>query len=168
MSVKVAIGCVRGGPPGETWVAASREGVVVIKLSCGRKKFLNALAKRNFTPGGPRSWVAPAVRQIGEYYSGRRRRFRLKVCPEGMAPFSSRVVACLQKIPYGVTVTYGELARKAGSPRAGRAVGNVMAQNELPLLIPCHRVVATEGLGGFGGGLRLKRDLLRLEQAHLP
>ncbi len=168
MSVKVAIGHVRGGAPGETLVAASSRGVVAIHLGGGHKKFQNSLAGRGFVPGGPRSWVAPALRQIREYYSGRRRRFSIKICPDNLAPFSSRVVACLGKVPYGATVTYKELARKAGSPRAFRAVGNVMAKNDLPLVIPCHRVVATQGLGGFGGGPRMKRDLLRLERAHRP
>jgi len=166
--VKVAIGHVRGGPPGDTWVAASPRGVVAIHLSGGRKKFQSSLVKRGFVVGGPRSWVAPALRQIREYYSGRRRRFSVKICPDNLAPFSSRVVACLRKVPYGATVTYGELARRAGSPRASRAVGSVMASNDLPLVIPCHRVVAAQGLGGFGGGLRMKRDLLRLERARLP
>lgn len=168
MIEKVAVGRVRGGPPGETWVAAGRRGVVVIHLGRGRKKISESLKKRGFAPGGPRSWVAPALRQIGEYYAGRRRRFSFKIRLDRLAPFSSRVVACLRKVPCGATVTYGELARRAGSPRAGRAVGNVMARNDLPLVIPCHRVLATQGLGGFGGGLRLKRNLLRLEGARLP
>jgi methylated-DNA-[protein]-cysteine S-methyltransferase len=168
MSVKVAVGRIRGGPPGETWVAAGSRGVVAIHLGRGRRKFIKMLKRRGFAPGGPGSWVAPALRQISEYYAGRRRRFSLKVCADELAPFTSRVVACLKKVPYGVTVTYSELARKAGSPRASRAVGNVMANNDLPLVIPCHRVVASGGLGGFGGGLRMKRDLLRLEGARLP
>ena len=149
-------------------MAAGSRGVVAIHLGRGRKNFTKSLAKRGFVPGGPRSWVAPAIRQIREYYAGRRRRFTLKICPDELAPFNSRVVACLKKVPYGTTVTYGELARKAGSPRASRAVGNAMATNDLPLVIPCHRVVATQGLGGFGGGLRMKRDLLRLERARRP
>jgi methylated-DNA-[protein]-cysteine S-methyltransferase len=168
MSTKVAIGRVAGGPPKETWVAASSRGVVLIHLSGGRKRVLKTLADRGFIPGGPRAWVAPAIRQIREYYAGRRRRFSFSICPEDLAPFTSRVINCLRKVPYGKTVTYGELARRAGSPRAFRAVGNAMASNDLPLIIPCHRVVATQGLGGFGGGLRLKRDLLRLEGARIP
>jgi len=71
----------------------------------------------------------------------------------------------LMKVPAGSTVTYGELAARAGSPGAARAVGNVMATNPMPLLVPCHRVVATDGLGGFTGGLAVKRALLRLEAA---
>jgi methylated-DNA-[protein]-cysteine S-methyltransferase len=168
MSVKVAIGRVPGGPPKETWVAASSRGVVLIHLSGGRKRLIKSLAQRGFVPGGPKVWVAPALRQIREYYAGRRRRFSFRICPDELAPFFSRVVRCLCKVPYGKTITYGELARRAGSPRACRAVGNAMAHNDLPLIIPCHRVVATQGLGGFGGGLRLKQDLLRLEGARIP
>jgi methylated-DNA-[protein]-cysteine S-methyltransferase len=168
VSVKIAVGCVRGGPPKQTWVAAGPRGVVAIHLGSGRKNFLKSLAKRGFNPGGPRSWVVPALRQIREYYTGSRRNFSFKICPAPLARFSTRVVACLRRVPYGATVTYGELAQRAGSPRASRAVGNVMAQNDLPLVIPCHRVVASVGLGGFGGGLRMKRDLLRLEGARRP
>ncbi len=168
MSVRVAVERVRGGPPRETWVAAGRGGVVAIHLGPGRKSFIASLARRGFVPGGSRSWVASALRQIREYYAGRRRRFTFAICPDPMAQFSSRVVDCLRRVTYGTTVTYGELARRAGSPRASRAVGNLMASNQLPLVIPCHRVVAIRGLGGFGGGLRMKRDLLRLEGARLP
>jgi methylated-DNA-[protein]-cysteine S-methyltransferase len=71
----------------------------------------------------------------------------------------------LCKVPPGATVTYGELAAASGSPGAARAVGNVMATNPVPLFVPCHRVVATQGLGGFSGGLDVKRELLKLEKA---
>lgn len=168
MSIRVAIGRVRGGPPKETWVAAGSRGVVMIHLSGGRKRMLKSLAERGYVPGGSQAWVEPALRQIREYYAGRRRRFSFKICPDDLAPFTSRVVACLRKVPYGKTITYGELARRAGSPRASRAVGNAMAQNDFPLIIPCHRVLASSGLGGFGGGLRMKRDLLHLEGARIP
>lgn len=83
----------------------------------------------------------------------------------GMTPFRKRVMEELRKVPAGSTVTYGQLAAAAGSPGAARAVGNVMAMNPVPLLVPCHRVVATDGLGGFAGGLDVKRALLELEKA---
>jgi methylated-DNA-[protein]-cysteine S-methyltransferase len=83
----------------------------------------------------------------------------------GMTPFRKKVMQELRKVPAGATVTYGELASIAGSPGAARAVGNVMATNPVPLFVPCHRVVATDGLGGFSGGLDLKRALLNLEKA---
>jgi methylated-DNA-[protein]-cysteine S-methyltransferase len=80
--------------------------------------------------------------------------------------FRRRVLECCRQIPYGETITYGQLARRAGSPNAARAAGQVMAQNRIPIVIPCHRVVATGGgLGGFSapGGLRTKQRLLALE-----
>jgi methylated-DNA-[protein]-cysteine S-methyltransferase len=81
----------------------------------------------------------------------------------GMTPFRKKVMQELRKVPAGSTVTYGELASTAGSPGAARAVGNVMATNPVPLFVPCHRVVATSGLGGFSSGLDAKRALLELE-----
>ncbi|TET95557.1 MAG: MGMT family protein, partial [Candidatus Zixiibacteriota bacterium] len=69
------------------------------------------------------------------------------------------------RIPYGRTMTYGEVARAVGSPKACRAVGTANAQNNLPLVIPCHRVVASSGLGGYGGSVEMKKRLLRLEGA---
>ena len=83
----------------------------------------------------------------------------------GLTPFRAAVMDTLRKVPAGTTVTYGELARRTGRPGAARAVGSIMARNPVPVLVPCHRVVATDGLGGFSGGLDVKRMLLRLEGA---
>jgi methylated-DNA-[protein]-cysteine S-methyltransferase len=109
----------------------------------------------------------PAARQVAEYLQGRRRAFDLPVAlPATATPFARRVLRAVAQIPYGATRTYGEIATRAGHPGAARAVGQIMARNPLPLVIPCHRVVAAGGrLGGFGGGLPLKRTLLALEQA---
>jgi methylated-DNA-[protein]-cysteine S-methyltransferase len=81
----------------------------------------------------------------------------------GVAGFTRRVLNAARAIPPGTTVTYGELARRAGSPRACRAAGQVMARNPIPLVIPCHRVVAAVGPGGYAGGLAMKARLLALE-----
>jgi methylated-DNA-[protein]-cysteine S-methyltransferase len=88
----------------------------------------------------------------------------------GYPPFSKSVAARLRKIGPGCTITYSDLARQVGRPRAARAVGQAMARNRLPLLIPCHRVLAQCGLGGFSadGGQRTKRQLLALEGLHSP
>ncbi|MEZ6853707.1 methylated-DNA--[protein]-cysteine S-methyltransferase [Halodesulfovibrio aestuarii] len=83
---------------------------------------------------------------------------------EKMTPFGQNVLTALMQVPYGETVSYGELAALAGSPNAARGVGQVMARNRWPLIIPCHRVVAASGLGGFSGqGVRMKRYLLGIE-----
>uniref|UniRef100_I2PXZ6 methylated-DNA--[protein]-cysteine S-methyltransferase n=1 Tax=Desulfovibrio sp. U5L TaxID=596152 RepID=I2PXZ6_9BACT len=84
---------------------------------------------------------------------------------DGLTPFARRVLAELAAVPYGQKVSYGWLAARAGSPRAARAVGRVMGSIRFPLVIPCHRVVATNGLGGFGPGPEMKKYLLACEGA---
>jgi methylated-DNA-[protein]-cysteine S-methyltransferase len=107
-----------------------------------------------------------AVQQLEAYFSGKLKAFRLKLAPEG-TPFQLSVWQALQDIPYGQTVSYGELARRIGKPKASRAVGAACARNPLPIVIPCHRVIgSTGGLTGFGGGLDVKKALLELERGN--
>jgi methylated-DNA-[protein]-cysteine S-methyltransferase len=107
--------------------------------------------------------VAEAVRQLREYFAGQRTRFDLPLAPEG-TPFQRNVWRHLQDIPFGETISYGELARRIGSPKASRAVGGANHSNPLPIVIPCHRVIGSNGkLTGFGGGLPTKEALLALE-----
>ena len=108
--------------------------------------------------------VAEARRQLAEYFAGGRREFDLPLAPEG-TPFQQEVWQALQQIPYGHTVSYGELAAMVGRPNAMRAVGGANGANRMPIVIPCHRVIAAAGgLGGFGGGLDRKVLLLALER----
>ena len=103
------------------------------------------------------------VSQLTEYFEGKRRRFDLPLAPEG-TPFQQRVWNALMDIPYGETISYGELARRVGNPNASRAVGAANGQNPIPIVIPCHRVIGANGkLTGFGGGLPIKERLLALE-----
>ena len=107
--------------------------------------------------------VGEAMRQLREYFAGKRADFDLPLAPEGTA-FQRSVWRQLQEIPYGETISYGELARRVGNPKASRAVGSANGANPLPIVIPCHRVIAGDGtLGGFGGGLPTKQTLLALE-----
>ena len=107
--------------------------------------------------------VGEAMRQLREYFAGKRAAFDLPLAPEGTA-FQRSVWRQLQQIPYGETISYGELARRVGNPKASRAVGSANGANPLPIVIPCHRVIAGDGtLGGFGGGLPTKQTLLALE-----
>ncbi|MFO8044874.1 MAG: methylated-DNA--[protein]-cysteine S-methyltransferase [Halomonas sp.] len=103
-----------------------------------------------------------AREQVLAYLDGRRRSFSLTLAPGG-SEFQRQVWAALLRIPWGEIRTYGELARRLGREGAARAVGAANGANPLPLLIPCHRVVAAGGLGGYSGGLMLKRRLLELE-----
>jgi len=151
-------------PLGRIGVAAGDRGVVRVMLP-------NEAARRLCRTSGPsvgaakaKAHAAQAEREIRAYCAGRLREFTVPIDLAGIPPFHRKVLAAARQIPYGRTVTYGELARLVGSPRAARAVGQAMAHNPVALLVPCHRVVAAGGgLGGFGGGLAMKRHLLALE-----
>ena len=107
---------------------------------------------------------AEPVRQLKAYFSGRLRTFTVGVEPGG-TPFQSAEWQALREIPYGETISYGELAARIGNPRAVRAVGLANGANPVSIIIPCHRVVGANGaLVGYGGGLPIKRALLALEQ----
>ena len=106
-------------------------------------------------------------RQVEEYFRGERTAFELPVAPRG-SDFQRRVWAELARIPYGRTVSYGELARRVGRPGAARAVGRANATNPIPVVLPCHRVVGADGtLTGYAGGMERKERLLALEGARL-
>jgi methylated-DNA-[protein]-cysteine S-methyltransferase len=111
--------------------------------------------------------VADAVAQLKEYFSGSRRTFKVKLAPAPATDFQSDVWEALRRIPYGQVRTYGEVADAVDRPRAHRAVGNANHANPWPIVIPCHRVVSSVGLGGYGGGENVKRYLLELEGVQL-
>jgi methylated-DNA-[protein]-cysteine S-methyltransferase len=165
-----ALGLVDAGydivdsPIGSLFVAVSREGLAEISYSPAEEE-LEGLAA--FL--GPRVLHAPkqvdAVRrELDEYFAGRRRVFDLTLDLRGLAPFTLDVLHELAQVRFGETTTYGELAARAGRPRAARAVGTVMNRNRIPIVLPCHRVVGASGsLVGYAGGLDRKVALLELE-----
>lgn len=107
--------------------------------------------------------IGEAVRQLREYFSGQRTAFDLPLAPCGTV-FQRKVWRELQEIPYGKTISYGELARRVGNPNASRAVGAANGKNPIPIVIPCHRVIGAGGqLTGFSAGLSAKQILLDLE-----
>ncbi|MCA9407418.1 MAG: methylated-DNA--[protein]-cysteine S-methyltransferase [Candidatus Omnitrophica bacterium] len=113
------------------------------------------------------TFLQEAVDQLEEYFAGKRRKFSLKLSPEGNV-FQLKVLKALEKIPYGVTKSYGEIAEQIGHPKASRAVGMANGRNPISIIIPCHRVIGKSGkLVGFGGGLDVKRKLLLLEGADI-
>lgn len=134
----------------------------------------DALAMIGFPKGSMRrdpepDWIynekplANARRQLEEYFAGSRKDFDLPLRLDG-TEFQVKVLKALQKIPYGETVSYGEIARRIGKPKAMRAVGAANGRNPIPIVVPCHRVIGSGGdLTGFGGGLDTKEALLRLE-----
>jgi methylated-DNA-[protein]-cysteine S-methyltransferase len=152
--------CVMETSIGPLLVAGDREAVRYIKFP------RNGTARKpepewQESSGGA---VREAVKQLREYFAGRRTEFDLSVAPEGTA-FQRSVWRQLQEIPYGETISYGELARRVGNPNASRAVGAANGKNPIPIVIPCHRVIGSNGkLTGFGGGLPIKEALLTLER----
>lgn len=110
----------------------------------------------------------PAHRQLDGYFAGSLHAFELTVDLTGLPPFQRGVLEELQRVPYGATATYGELALRVGKPRAARAVGGALNRNPVPIVVPCHRIVGSSGsLTGYAGGLERKRALLALEGATL-
>ncbi len=146
--------------------AATENGLAMVALREPLHSF-QARIKRRFAvcdvlPGGRIN--REAERQIKAFLTGRLKQFSIKLDVQGTL-FQKKVLRRVARIPYGQTMRYGEIARAVGHPNAFRAVGTANARNDLPLVIPCHRVVARNGLGGYGGGVRLKRELLKMEGA---
>lgn len=109
-----------------------------------------------------------ARQELEEYFAGRRREFTVKVNLAG-TEFQRKVWAELRRIPYGVTWSYGDIAKRLGAPAACRAVGAANGRNPVAIVVPCHRVIGANGtLTGYGGGMPRKRYLLELEGAALP
>jgi methylated-DNA-[protein]-cysteine S-methyltransferase len=104
--------------------------------------------------------------QLEAYFAGELKAFSLDICLN-VTPFQKKVLTALRRVPYGETISYGELANKMGNPKASRAVGQANARNPIPIVIPCHRVIGSNGkLTGFGGGIKVKQTLLDLEKRY--
>lgn len=129
-----------------------------------RSRFVNNYPDSELIDGGETSERAEL--EILEYLEGRRRQFKIPFQLDA-PPFHVRALTEVNRIPYGKTATYGEIARALGNPGLARAVGTANAKNPLPIIIPCHRVVASSGLGGYGGGLTMKKRLLNIEGCSL-
>ncbi len=141
-------------PIGTLGLLANKEEL--LKLSFKGLKDITEDAKED------KSRFKSIFRELDEYFAGEREQFSVDYLIE-TSPFATRVYREMVKIPYGTTMSYSELAQKSGRKLAYRAVGTTCGKNPLPLIIPCHRVTAINGLGGFGGGLDTKRFLLNLE-----
>ncbi|MCS7283279.1 MAG: methylated-DNA--[protein]-cysteine S-methyltransferase [Anaerolineae bacterium] len=155
-------------PIGPLWLISTPTGLCRIGLPGESRAAQEAWLARCVGPEtmeeNPEA-LAPAVTQLREYFSRLRRRFDLPLDLRG-TPFQRRVWEELLSVPYGQTISYGELARRIGKPEAVRAVGQAVGANPVPIIVPCHRVIGADGsLVGYGGGLEVKAALLRLEGA---
>ncbi|MDX6515833.1 MAG: methylated-DNA-[protein]-cysteine S-methyltransferase [Gaiellaceae bacterium] len=155
---------VMDSPIGPLLLAATPQGLCQINFRPDPEEALERLA-RLYGPRVLRSSepLRGAQRELDAYFEGKRRAFDLPLDVRGSG-FTGRVLVELGRVPYGEVVSYGELARRAGNPKAARAVGMTMNRNVLPIVLPCHRVVGANGsLVGYAGGLDTKRFLLELE-----
>jgi methylated-DNA-[protein]-cysteine S-methyltransferase len=119
-------------------------------------------------PQGDAKAVAVAAIQLEQYFAGERREFELDLELEG-TPFERRVWDEVKAIPYGETATYAEIAERIGRPGACRAVGRANGRNPVAVIVPCHRVIGSDGsLTGYAGGMEMKRALLELEETNVP
>lgn len=158
-------------PVGTLRVTANEHGVTAIE----RVSRASSPPRANGSAGGSTSargssslrakrHAELAVRQLREYFAGRRTRFSVPLHMEG-TEFQQRAWRAMRKIRYGSTVSYAQQAKTIGSPKAVRAVGSANGANPIPIIVPCHRVIASDGsLGGYALGLKMKRFLLELER----
>lgn len=149
-------------PAGRLLLAGDADFIRVIEFREGRKAVGPDPEWRQ-----DRQPFARVIEELRAYFAGDLTRFTVAVDPVG-TPFQQRVWAELVKIPYGATISYGELARRIGNPSASRAVGLANGSNPVSIIIPCHRVIGANGkLTGYGGGLPLKEKLLALERRQM-
>jgi len=130
----------------------------------GRGSTAEAASTANGQKAAGARWAHQAARELEEYFAGRRSEFSVPLDLDG-TPFQKKVWKALRTIPYGETRSYGQIARQVGNPRGARAVGMANHENPVAIVVPCHRVIASDGgLGGYGGGLKKKSFLLWHEQ----
>jgi O-6-methylguanine DNA methyltransferase len=170
-SSPIYIGKLPSSPIGPIWVGVSHLGLVSLQWDLSQAEVIRHLQHHH---GAAvildELRTSLALREISEYLEGRRRQFDLPLDLACLSSFQQQALRLTLGIPYGQTSTYQEIAIRMGRPNAARAVGRSEATNPIPLVIPCHRVLGSDGhLHGYGGpgGIRLKQWLLNLEKQHL-
>lgn len=151
---------------GHLGVVAQEDALVGLHLPATRGEISSYIQRRWPLAVGVKSAMPELEEQLHAYFSGKRTSFRVKVALDAVPPFRKKVYEACRKIPYGKTASYRDLAGMTGSPGASRAVGGAMANNPIPLVIPCHRVLRSDGsIGGFSSpqGISQKIRLLELE-----
>lgn len=166
----IVLGHLPESPLGEVWIGVREGRLVGVMIGRTRPQFIAMLDDwlDEFTIVEDPTLTDPFQTQIAQYLAGDRRSFELPIDWDFLKPFQRNALRLVCAIPYGETRSYGDIARTLGNPNASRAVGAANAQNPMPLVIPCHRVVGSDGkLHGYSGaqGLESKAWLLHLEGA---
>lgn len=146
-------------PIGEIFIASTSHGICKVSLGTSEDKFIASIDavrdERRFKR---------LLHELDQYFEALQVELDFSVDLTGLTPFRKRVLMAVKKVPYGEVRSYKEIARSIGNPKAARAVGQVNANNPVPLIIPCHRIIGSDGsLVGFGSGIDIKRYLLQLE-----
>lgn len=151
-------------------IAASPAGLVRVTLPCASARAAEDALGGGHPEAGPgEPALAGLASRLQDYLSGEKVAFSHELDLGECSDFRRRVLEAVSRIPYGETRSYADIAREVGTPGAARAVGRVMATNPLPLVVPCHRVVSSDGsLCGYGGGLEMKKALLEMERRARP
>lgn len=157
------LGSLEPSPVGPLLILSDEKGVL------RRIEFWGSQSPSNIGPeleaqghqfGESRDAIAHVITQLNQYFAKEREEFELQLEPEG-TDFQRLVWSCLREIPYGICRSYGQIAEAAGNPKAVRAVGSANNKNPIPIVIPCHRVIGSDGsMVGYGGGLEIKHQLL--------
>lgn len=170
----IAVRALDDTPLGTIWAAAGDEGLVAISLWDDAVRFARDVARLTgeepLLDAGRHPVLAQALAQLELYLAGQRREFDVPIEWSTMKPFQRQVLEQVCAIPYGATATYQTIANRIGNPGAVRAVGQANATNPIPIIIPCHRVLGSDGnLHGYGarGGVETKARLLKLEGSRL-
>jgi methylated-DNA-[protein]-cysteine S-methyltransferase len=162
---------IADSPLGPLWLALGPRGLMAVNYGDEPDEHDLRRIVARYGPAVLRSprRLDPVKRELAEYFSGKRRRFEIAVDLATLTPFQRRILSATRQVGFGEIASYRDVAARAGTPAAVRAAGGALSANPIPIVVPCHRVVASDGtLGGYTGGLETKRFLLRLERGDVP
>ena len=155
---------------GSVGIIAGPQGLSNVILTKRKARETRSYLQQLFPDAQFNKHLMPLLqRQLRDYFAGKPVRFRVKLDLSSLTPFQRQVLQACTKIEYGQTISYSQLARRIGKPKAARAVGGALARNPIPIVIPCHRVIAADGsMGGFSAeqGISLKKKLLKMESSN--